>query len=338
MEVREYISRLTLSGVLREGKESNGWYITACPIHSEGKEQHPSFGILLQAEYRNGQTYPAGFCHCFACGYANTIDELLKEIRRTYQLTDGQKTVINEILKDITDNPDFLSKLQAIMEVYKKKREQEKFIAHKLLLTKPKYISEEELAGYRYTVPYMYERKLTDEIIAKYDVGYDPNFIFPGRKKPTPCITFPVRDEYHRTLFLCRRSIKGKLYNYPEGVQKPVYGIDMLNPKASYILIVESCINALTAETWGYNAVALLGTGNPYQMSQLARLPYRNYVLCFDGDPAGEKGRKRAYYALKDSGIVSYINMPAGKDVNDCEKEEFDELFEDRQFFKPSFR
>lgn len=329
---KQYVQKLVTYKLIQPGKESNGWYMTACPIHAEGKEKHPSFGILMHEEVRDGRKYEAGFCHCFACGYAKELDSLVRDIQSHYTLDELQTQAAVEILEDINQSKDSQTELQSKAKNIKAEREKKKVIAN--LMAKyfepPKYVSEEELKRYRYTVPYMYERKLTDEVIAKYDVGYDPAFVMKTGQKPVECITFPVRDKNHNTLFLCRRSIKGKMYNYPVNVTKPVYGIDMIDHSKPYLLICESCINCLTAESWGYNAVALLGTGNPYQYNQLIQAHFTHYILCFDGDDAGHKATRRAKKALKKFGMVWVIHMPDGKDVNDCTKEEFDELFEER--------
>ena len=194
-----------------------------------------------------------------------------------------------------------------------------------------KYVSEEELASYRFTVPYMYERKLTDPIIEKYDVGFDGKFIPPGRKKPLPCVTFPVRDETGGTLFFCRRSIEGKFFNYPEGVEKPVYGLYELPSNCAEVIICESVFNALTCEVYGKHAVALLGTGNTRQIDQLKRLGVRNYVICLDNDPAGRKGTEKLKKALSKSGFVWVMTVPEGKDVNDLTYQEFMECYNTKQ-------
>ncbi len=176
----------------------------------------------------------------------------------------------------------------------------------------------------------MYERKLTDEIIDKFDVGFDAEFIPPGRKKPLPCITIPVRDSTGNTLFFCRRSIEGKFFHYPTGVTKPVFGIDMIPPNTSTVIVCESCINALTCWVYGYPAVALMGTGNSYQMSQLQRLGVKEYIICMDGDDAGKRSTEKLKKHLSSIAIVYTVNMIPGKDVNDCTKEEFESLLEDK--------
>ena len=196
-----------------------------------------------------------------------------------------------------------------------------------LTTTKQTYVSEEELAKYRFTVPYMYERKLTDEIIVKYDIGFDANFIPPGRKKPLPCITFPVRDKQGRTLFFCRRAISTKFFSYPEGVVKPVYGLYELPKGCKSVVVCESCFNALTSVRYGRPAIALLGTGNSYQIQQLKELGVNEFILAFDPDEAGKRATAKLKKALHSVAIVwSFEGIPEGKDLNDLTKEEFDAL------------
>ena len=178
------------------------------------------------------------------------------------------------------------------------------------------FVSEEELESYRYTHPYMYKRGLTDEIIEKYDIGYD---------KKTDCITMPIRDEKGRTLFFCRRSVKTKFFNYPSGVEKPIYGIYELPKDCKEIVVCESVFNALTCVKYGKSAIALLGTGNRYQYEQIKKLPIRSIILGFDGDEAGDKASERFTKNITNKIIYKYV-MPRGKDINDLSKEEFDNL------------
>lgn len=103
---------------------------------------------------------------------------------------------------------------------------------------KIEYVTESELAKYRYYHPYMYERKLTNEIIEKFDIGYD---------KDTDCITFPVYDEFGRCVFVARRSVKTKYFNYPSGSKKPIYGLEKIDKDTNAVLVVESFLNALTS-------------------------------------------------------------------------------------------
>ena len=75
-------------------------------------------------------------------------------------------------------------------------------------------------------------------------------------------------------------------------------------------------------------AVALLGTGNSYQIQQLKELGVNEFVLAFDPDEAGRKATEKLKRALHSVAIVwSYANIPAGKDINDLTKDEFDNLY-----------
>jgi len=327
----EALSRLESAGYIRLKQESSEWYIMYCPFHGNGQERKPSFGVSLVDTYRNGQKYSAGFCHCFACGYAKNFETTVSEILK-------MRAVSRSGIDWLKDNiPGFKVDDVQVEELVPSSLIGElvdRYAAESLKLRldgAPKYVSEEELASYRFTVPYMYQRRLTDAVIEKYDVGYDANHIPPGRSKPLPCVTFPVRDVEGRTLFFCRRSVVGKYFNYPEGVTKPVYGLYELPKDCKSVLVCESVFNALTAVVYGYNAVALLGTGNPYQVDQLKKIGAKEFVLCLDGDEAGHKGTEKLKRELSKVAIVWTIQMPADKDVNDCTKEEFDALYASRE-------
>lgn len=330
MDVIAVVDKLAEFGLVHTNKIMNNYYSIYCPFHSGGQERKPSCGVLLHDEYRNGVRYRAGWFHCFTCQYAKDLPTAVTDILRSRSLSISGIDWLKQNVPGFEDEYQFESLLpDNLIEDVNNKFALD-YIRSKTEKSQD-FVSEEELASYRFTVPYMYERKLTDDVIAKYDVGYDANWIPPGRKKPVPCITFPVRDEQGRTLFFCRRSIQGKMYNLPTGVTKPVYGLDMIKKGTSSILIVESVINCLTAVSWGYAAVALLGVGNSYQINQLKRLGCHEFVLCFDGDEAGRKATERLRNQLSSVAIVWSINMLEGKDVNDLDPDTFRQLYESKE-------
>lgn len=330
-DVEEVIDKLEALGYVRPYRRTGNWYQVACPFHNNGQEKKPSCGILLHDEYKNGSLYKQGTWHCFACGYSGDMPHAITDLFKLRGITTSGLDWMKENVPGFAGT-DF--KVDSLLPDGMLGDVMDKFAADNLKLKfqakKVNYVSEEELASYRFTVPYMYERKLTDEIIAKYDVGFDANHIPPGRKKPLPCITFPVRDIYGRTLFFCRRSVEGKYFNYPEGVSKPVYGVYELPRDAKSVIVCESVFNCLTAVAYGFNAVALLGTGNSEQIKQLKRLGVREYVLCMDGDPAGRKATAKLSKALSDCAIVWKIEMPDGVDLNQCTYDEFIQLYNAR--------
>lgn len=186
-----------------------------------------------------------------------------------------------------------------------------------------RYVTEEELDTYRYTHPYWAKRKITsDYIIELFDLGYD---------KKTSCITFPVRDINGNCLFVARRSVKTKFFNYPEGVEKPLYGLYELTiqqERYSEIIVCESMLDALTCWEYGKYAVALNGLGNDLQFKQLRELPCRKLILATDNDNAGQEARKRIRQHIKYKLITEYVLPENRKDINELSREEFDNLEE----------
>lgn len=330
-DVEQVLHKLEELRLLRLSKPSGEWYQIYCPFHSNGNERRPSCGVALTDQYKNGRTLKAGTFHCFTC---NTVKSLPDTITYLLQQNAISKTGIEWLKENVEgfeedyDDFDYLipqNLMNAINANYAVD-----YINSMINQNTDNFISEQELATYRQIVPYMYERGLTNELIEKYDIGYDANFIPPGKVKPVPSITFPVKDRNGNTLFLCRRSIKGKMFNYPQGVEKSLYGLYELPKNTKSVIICESCFNALTAIKYGYQAVALLGTGTSYEISQLKQLGVQEYVICLDPDDAGRRGANKLKKALSGVGLVWVVDMPDGKDLNDCTKEEFDKVYADR--------
>ena len=54
----------------------SGYARIRCPYHKGGHENKPSMSILLEPR----GNAPAGLCHCFACGKAVMLDQLLRDV------------------------------------------------------------------------------------------------------------------------------------------------------------------------------------------------------------------------------------------------------------------
>ena len=303
----ELRKQLELNGVKRFAKfiDSGNNIQTNCPFHKEGQERKPSFGI-------NKNT---GECHCFGCGWSGTLSEMISNCFGKDDFGDyGNKWLIRNFLSvAVESRPDI------DVDFCRRK---------KITSETKKYISEQELDSYRYTHPYMYKRKLTDEIIDLFDIGYD---------KSTECITFPNRDINGNCLFIARRSVKTKFFNYPQDVEKPVYGLYECNICAKTIknwfpdeiIICESMIDALTCWVYGKYAVALNGTGNENQFKTLRNMPNRKFILATDMDEAGLKARERIRQSLDNKLVTEYVwDINIAKDINDMSKEYFEGLKE----------
>lgn len=327
IEVEKVLDKLNELGFVRLNRITGDYYSIYCPIHNNGQERKPSCGVLLHDVYKNGQLYPAGWVHCFSCGYAKTMPDFITDLLQQRNISGNGIAWLQEHVPGFDGNNLAIEPLIPNAMVSSLYNSFAVGYVNSFAQQKQTYISEEELASYRFTVPYMYQRGLTDYLIEKYDIGFDANHIPEGRKKALPCITFPVRDINGNTLFLCRRSIEGKYFNYPRGVTKPVYGLFELPKNCERVVICESCLDALQVVKYGVPAVALLGTGNPYQVEQLKRLGVREFILGLDADDAGRKGTARLKRALHDVAIVwEYAGIPEGKDLNDLDYETFRNL------------
>lgn len=326
VDVEKVLYKLQDFNLIRLHRITGDYYTVYCPIHKDGQESKPSCGVLLREQYRNGQRYPAGFCHCFSCGYHATLQQMVSDILKSKNIGKSGLDWLRENIPDFEEDIEFDSLIpQDMMQSINNSFAIDYILRQNQPLQE--HVTEEELAKYRYTVPYMYERGLTDELIEKYDIGFDANHIPPGRKKKLPCITFPVKDVEGNVLFVARRSIQGKYFHYPQDVNKPVYGLYELPSNVKRVTICESCFNALTSIKYGEWAVALLGTGTPYQIEQLRRSGIKEFILGFDPDDAGKRATKKWKRALRDIGIVwSYEGIPEGKDLNDLSYEEFKNL------------
>lgn len=268
-----------------------------CPYHKGGQERKPSAGIRKSD----------GLFHCMACQETHSLTEV---IAHCFGYTDpmvGWRWLQKH----------FISVGQ----------EQRKPLALDLERNIPKfraeYVQEDVLDKFRYLHPYMYKRGLNDEIIELFDIGYD---------RDTECITFPVRDIHGNTLFVARRSVNTKYFNYPSGAEKPLYGIYELSKNPSKeVIVCESMLDALVCWVWGRPAVAMNGLGTDLQFKQLSQLNCRKLILATDNDDSGRRARTRIKSKVRGKLITEfdYASYPAGKkDMNDLTEDEFRNLRE----------
>lgn len=246
-------------------------------------ENKPSLGI------RKSDLY----FHCFTCNISGTFIDLLSHLVGN---DSGREILINYFV-----NLSVGEKRKFVLEL---KRNSETPINN--------FVTEDELATYRYIHPYMYQRGLTDELIERFDVGYDNS---------TDELTFPVKDIRGNVVFIARRAVKTKRFHYPSTVVKPVYGAnDVMGNSYRRVMICESVLNALTGWKYDVPAVALLGTGTALQYDILKKLPVRHYIIATDPDEAGDKAASKLVKALKGYKILSRLVIPKGEDINSLDK------------------
>jgi len=270
-----------------------------CPYHKGGQERRPSAGIKKSD----------GIFHCFTCGETHTLQEM---ISHCFGRDD-----------DVVGAFGWEWLLKNFLTVSVEERKTIELNLSRTTVEKSTlYISDDELDTYRVYHPYMWKRKMTPEVVDIFDVGYDAK---------TKSITFPVRDVSGRCLFVARRSVVTKFFNYPAGAEKPVYGLYELSQLERYpteVIICESMIDAIYLWTVGKYAVALNGLGNELQFQQLRAMPCRKFILCTDSDEAGMKARARIKKNVRNKLITEYVLPDGRKDANDCTPEELLDLKE----------
>lgn len=282
-----------------------------CPYHKDGQERTPSMGIRKED----------GMCHCLACGETHSLPEMIADcfgkkyefgfnwLKKNFTSEEVQE---REHIKIDLERDNTTDTMRVLADN----------ITNKLLC-----VSEEELDSYRYIHPYMYERGLTDEIIEKFDIGYDKN---------TDSITFPVRELNGRCLFVARRTIKYKSFNIPKGVDKPLYGYHEVCEQAlktekrlDKIYLCEGLFDSL--RLWCNNKYACAGFGclyNQLQMFEIDQLPTRTLVLALDNDDAGKAATETLKRHIKNK-IIKTVVLPKGrKDIGECTDEEIQNLEE----------
>lgn len=329
MDIIAVIDKLDELGLLRKSKVIGDYYQIYCPIHNGGNERKPSCGVLIHSQRRNGSTYPEGWVHCFSCGLAKPLTDVIDQVLKNRGIKDKSGLDYLKELFPNLESSDFEYLLPKDLVAGLNDKFAVDYVKTRLC-ENPQYITEEELSSYRYTIPYMYDRKLTDEIISKFDVGVDVNYVPRGRKDKMPTITFPVKDRQGNVLFIYRRSIKTKHFFMPKYLEKPIYGICELPKECPRLVICESIFNALTCWVYGWPSVALFGTGTPLQIKELKTLGVKEFIIGTDPDEAGDRAAEKLKRSLKSVGIVRRMNLPEGKDINDLTREEFDKAMEER--------
>jgi DNA primase len=296
-ELRSQLHKKGLN-LLKDIREVPDNVMVTCPYHKGGQERKPSAGIK-KAD---------GTFHCFTCGETHTLPEMISHCF-------GHNDMIGSfgwewLLKNFL-TVSFEERKDISLDFGRNKVVQEQ-----------SYVTEDVLDSFREYHSYMWTRKMTPEVVEIFDVGYD---------KESRCITFPVRDIKGNCLFVARRSVVTKFFNYPAGAEKPVYGLYELHqlPKfPSEVIICESMIDAITCWVYGKYAVALNGLGNELQFRQLNAMPCRKFILATDNDDAGQAARKRLRKNIRNKLITEYIFPIDKKDINDLTLEEFNNLEE----------
>ena len=286
---------LTNGKLSKIASPKQGNVLISCPVHKGGKEQHPSCMVLTDTHCTDLE---AGFAHCFTCGYDAPFAQVIAD------LFDADKSFGEEWLVERFGNT-LIQQEEYLPEIILDKEK-----------SKSKFLSEDVLIPFDFYHPYMWQRKLTRDVVDRFRIGYD---------KERDAITFPVYDEKHRLVMVTARSVNTKRFYIPQGVAKPVYLLyDIIERGIDSIVITEGQIDALTSWTYGKPAVATMGCPSDKQIDALNRSGIRCITAMFDNDAAGFRFYERLRKKLNPDILLCRAQLPSGKkDINELTLDEF---------------
>ena len=317
----ELKTQLNINGIslLNKTFDSGEDIMVQCPYHKDGQERKPSAGIRKSD----------GVFHCLACGKTRSLPEVITDCFGSNDALFGYRWLSKNFASVEVQNREDISLDLERNDISDKSR-----ILANSNPDKSVCITEEELDSYRYIHPYLYKRGLTDDIIEKFDLGYD---------KRTDSITFPVRDMNGDCMFIARRSIKTKHFDIPKGINKPLYGLYEVTqaikiPRGAtrYPIIVPDDIYVCEGlfdclRLWCNDKYAVAGFGclfSSYQVKQLQDLPGRSIILALDNDNAGRDATQRLRKLITNKIIKEVVLPPFRKDIGECTDEEIQNLKE----------
>ena len=262
--------------------------IITCPYHKNGQEYKPAGAVTTIPKHN----VEAGTFYCFSCKKTATLPEM---ISHCFGRHDGGAYGKQWLCDNFSSSGD-RSKAFEIP-------------TRSTTINNIKYVDDKELESYRFIHPYLYKRGMTDELIEKFDLGYD---------KLTQTVTFPIKDTNGKVLFVPKRSVHTKHFLLPKDLVKPVcYLYEAMQEQSNTLYVCESLFNALTMWKFSLPAVALLGTGTSHQLEKLKFTPFRKLVICLDNDLAGDKGRDKIKSNLSGYKLLEFATTPKGTDIND---------------------
>ena len=317
----ELKKQLNINGIqlLDKMLDSGDDVMVQCPYHKNGQERIPSAGIRKSD----------GLFHCLACGETHALPEMITHCFGSDDALFGYKWLAKNFSSVEVQNREDIQ-----LDLERNHVSDKGGVLVNRADNKSVCVTEEELDGYRYTHPYLYERGLNDDIIEKFDLGYD---------KRTDSITFPVRDKNGDCMFVARRSVKMKYFDIPKGIDKPLYGLYELMqsvriPRGAgrYPIIVPDDIYVCEGlfdclRLWCNGKFAVAGFGclfSSYQIKQLQDLPGRSLILALDNDKAGIAATQRLRKLLTNK-IIKEVVLPSfRKDIGECTDNEIQNLKE----------
>ena len=334
-----------ISGYVRLQKKGSS-YFGLCPFHNE---KSPSFSVSRQK-----QMY-----YCFGCGAGGNVYTFLMEyenfsfVEAVKYLADRAGIELPEVeySKEAKEKADLRA---SILEVNK-------------LAAKYYYVQLKSERG-RAAYTYLKDRKLSDETITAFGLGYSNKFsddLYKYLRKKGYSeelirqaglintdekqgvydkfwnrVMFPIMDVNSRVIGFGGRVMgdaKPKYLNSPEtpvfDKSRNLYGLNRARTsRKPYFLLCEGYMDVIALHQAGFtNAVASLGTALTPGHASLIKRYVREVYLTYDSDDAGTRAVLRAVPILREAGITArVVRMDPYKDPDEFIKNLGAEEYEKR--------
>ncbi len=304
-------------------------YMGLCPFH---REKTPSFVVSPDK-----QIY-----HCFGCGEGGNVISFVMKIENIEFIEALEKLAIKAGIELKPINTGYVDNNKDVKEkIFKINQEAANYWYKNLYSTKGKV-----------ALDYLYKRKLDDETIKKFGLGYSNNInemfeylkskgfteneILKSvivEKKETRYVDkfrnrlmFPIVDTKDRVIAFGGRVMddsKPKYINSPDTLiyskSRNLYGLNIVKKqKLEKILIVEGYMDTISVHQRGISiAVASLGTALTEEQARLLKRYSTEVVIGYDADSAGQAATLRGLDILNNAGCIVKVLRLDTNDVKD---------------------
>ena len=306
-------------------------YFGVCPFHDD---HSPSMSVS-----RDKQIYT-----CFTCGATGNVFRFLQDYEHISFIESVKKCAdIAGIELNIETSKPVIQKNKELYEIYEVSQ---KFYQNNINSTLGKTAKE-----------YLYNRKLTDSEIKKFEIGlslneYDMLTKLLKQKKFSEKdllksglvnaneeslydvyrnrIMFPLHDLNGNVIGYNGRAFQGDITNkYVNSKETDIFKkrdfiynyhrAKEIGREKNEIIVMEGPMDVIRASTIGIeNVVAILGTAFSSTQSSLIKRISTNVILCFDGDSAGLKATKLAITELQKMGVnPKIVRLPDNLDPDE---------------------
>ena len=316
-------------------KKSGNSYIGLCPFHSE---KTPSFSV---SEQKN-------IYHCFGCGEGGTAINFIMKMENV-SFTEALENLAERanVVLPKASNFDF-EKNQAIKDtketIYKMNEDAAKFFYEQL-----------KTADGKAAVDYIKKRELSKDCVRNFWIGFSPNSwdkLFNHLKelgyiesdilkaglisqnennkfydKFRNRLMFPIFNVNNRIIGFGGRVLddsKPKYLNSPETLvfnkSKNLFSLNIAKAsRKNEVILVEGYMDVIALAKSGFtNSVATLGTALTSDQARILKKYFKEVILCYDSDEAGQNAIKRAITVLREFDIkISVISLGDKKDPDE---------------------